>query len=390
MLEFLFGKKRKSKKFPKKGIKSKIPKNIMKTSKKLKIKITRKTKTKNLKSNKNLFIQKANAESRRKGTVGTFGKWCKRNKLSDSSGRVTMKCIKKALKSGNTTLIRRANYARNIGGYVGAKHTKRTAIGLKRTAIGLKRTAIGLKRRQRGLSFGIIDQDRFDRFSQMNWEVPNSEFAKQSLRKVRRNCEDGESQILFNKIIPGIYVNLGNKKCLSVQEILEMSDTGKFLKNSKKEYINPFTRQPLTRKQLVKINDILRAAGRTLLGDVNQLMTIDEILEQGIDLVYVWEYLINRLRTENLSVINQKNMINLVSEMEDSSFRIIESDRNIKWQVVQGRIYIMTPSGWMLPENMGEEEWTFAGMNEQQYNEMIEEEEEQSPVSHLAPRRLFD
>ena len=65
---------------------------------------------------KNYFIQEANARSRRKGTVGTFSKWCKHNHL-DIDGKVSLKCINKAKKSGNTKLIRRAVYAQNIGGY---------------------------------------------------------------------------------------------------------------------------------------------------------------------------------------------------------------------------------------------------------------------------------
>jgi hypothetical protein len=41
-----------------------------------------------------------------------------------------MKCIKKAKKSGNTTLIKRATYAQNIGGYAGAVH-RRSKFGKK-------------------------------------------------------------------------------------------------------------------------------------------------------------------------------------------------------------------------------------------------------------------
>jgi len=370
----------------------------MKMCKKLKIKVTRrtksgkrvpktlkqlrkeiKTKKKNLKSKKVLFIQKANKESRRKGTVGTFGRWCKRNKLSDSSGRVTMRCIKKALKSGDTTLIRRANYARNIGGYVGAKHTKRTAIGLKRTAFGLKRTAFGLKR----TAFGLIDQLRYNKFAEMNWEIPDSEFTKRSLRMVRRKCEDGESGILFNKIIPGMYVNLGNKKCLSVQEILQMSDTNKFLKNAKGQYIDPFTRKPLTRAHIFKINEILRAAGKP---DLSTLV-IKKIEEFDNDLYYYYQYLTGLLTNNNLSIYDQIAIIDLIAPLEDSGFQINEQDIHTRWQFVQGRIYIMTPSGWMLPENMGQDEWMNAGISEEEYNQMNEPEEEQES---LAPRRLFE
>ena len=68
------------------------------------------------------FIQEANARSRRKGTVGTFGRWCRRQNL-DTDGKVSLRCINKAKRSGNTTLIRRAVYAQNIKAYAGAKRS---------------------------------------------------------------------------------------------------------------------------------------------------------------------------------------------------------------------------------------------------------------------------
>jgi len=77
------------------------------------------------------FIQEANARSRRKGTVGTFGRWCRRNHL-DVNGKVSLKCINKAKKSGNTKLIRRAVYAQNIKAYAGAKKKRRTSFGKKK------------------------------------------------------------------------------------------------------------------------------------------------------------------------------------------------------------------------------------------------------------------
>jgi len=80
---------------------------------------------------KNLFIQEANARSRRKGTVGTFGRWCRRNNL-DVNGKVSLRCINKAKKSGNTKLIRRAVYAQNIKAYAGAKKKRRVSFGKKK------------------------------------------------------------------------------------------------------------------------------------------------------------------------------------------------------------------------------------------------------------------
>jgi len=68
------------------------------------------------------FIQEANKLSRRKGTMGTFGRWCRRQHL-DTDGKVSLRCINKAKKSGNTTLIHRAVYAQNIKAYAGAKRS---------------------------------------------------------------------------------------------------------------------------------------------------------------------------------------------------------------------------------------------------------------------------
>ena len=74
------------------------------------------------------FIQEANRRSRLKGTTGTFGKWCKSQGLA-SDGKVTKACINKGLRSKNTTIIRRANFARNIGAYKGAVHRRRSRFG---------------------------------------------------------------------------------------------------------------------------------------------------------------------------------------------------------------------------------------------------------------------
>ncbi len=63
------------------------------------------------------FIQRANARSKKKGTVGSFRRWCKSRGLANKEGKVTMKCIKRGLRSKNVTIRRRANFARNIKGY---------------------------------------------------------------------------------------------------------------------------------------------------------------------------------------------------------------------------------------------------------------------------------
>jgi hypothetical protein len=67
------------------------------------------------------FIQKATKKMEKKGTEGKFGSWCKRNGL-DKDGEVTKKCIDKALKSDDSSVVKMANFAKNIKGYKGAEH----------------------------------------------------------------------------------------------------------------------------------------------------------------------------------------------------------------------------------------------------------------------------
>ena len=62
------------------------------------------------------FIQKAMTKMENKGTEGTFKKYC--------GGEVTMNCIKKGLKSDDPKIVKRANFAKNIGGYKGAEHNE--------------------------------------------------------------------------------------------------------------------------------------------------------------------------------------------------------------------------------------------------------------------------
>jgi hypothetical protein len=60
------------------------------------------------------FIQKAMNKMEKKGTEGSFKEYC--------GGEVTKSCIDKAMKSGDSKLIKKANFAKNIGGFKGAKH----------------------------------------------------------------------------------------------------------------------------------------------------------------------------------------------------------------------------------------------------------------------------
>jgi len=59
---------------------------------------------------KKKFIQEANERSRRKGTVGSFKRWCKRQGYS----KVTTACINRGKRSKSLTTRRRAVFAQNI------------------------------------------------------------------------------------------------------------------------------------------------------------------------------------------------------------------------------------------------------------------------------------
>jgi hypothetical protein len=60
------------------------------------------------------FIQRANEESQKKGTVGSFRKYCKRKLNVD---KVSKKCIQLAKKSKNKKIRKKAVFAENIRGY---------------------------------------------------------------------------------------------------------------------------------------------------------------------------------------------------------------------------------------------------------------------------------
>ena len=64
------------------------------------------------------FIQKATKKMEKKGTEGSFTEYC--------GGEVTKSCIDKAMKSGDAKLIKKANFAKNIKGYKGAEHKKKS------------------------------------------------------------------------------------------------------------------------------------------------------------------------------------------------------------------------------------------------------------------------
>jgi len=59
---------------------------------------------------KKKWIQSAQTRMKRKGTVGSFTAWCKKQGFSGA----TPECIAKGLKSKDPAIRRKANFARNV------------------------------------------------------------------------------------------------------------------------------------------------------------------------------------------------------------------------------------------------------------------------------------
>ena len=107
-----------------------IPLKIKKLCKKLKIKLTTRRKNKRIpKKLKQLkreirnktkkgsrFIQRAFQRAKKKGTVGSFRRWCKSKGLL-ISGKVSQKCVNLGKRSKNALIRKRAVFAQNIKGY---------------------------------------------------------------------------------------------------------------------------------------------------------------------------------------------------------------------------------------------------------------------------------
>jgi len=70
------------------------------------------------------FIQSALTKMRKRDTLGSFKKWCIRNKLISTRGKITRKCINLAKKSKSLKIRRRAIFAQNIGAFEKKKKTR--------------------------------------------------------------------------------------------------------------------------------------------------------------------------------------------------------------------------------------------------------------------------
>ena len=72
----------------------------------------RKYKVRNESSEK--FTQKDTNRMEKKGTEGSFRKWCERQDLTNESGEVTKSCIDKAMKSNDTKVSKINKVRKNL------------------------------------------------------------------------------------------------------------------------------------------------------------------------------------------------------------------------------------------------------------------------------------
>ena len=86
-----------------------------------------------------------------------------------------------------------------------------------------------------------------------------------------------------------------------------------------------------------------------------------------------YEYIEEILRSGELTIDEQKLILPFYAEyFESYAFPDFpESEKGIRWEDFDDRIYLLTPDGWMLPEDMDQSNWLRAGMTDEQYLESI-------------------
>lgn len=145
--------------------------------------------TSNLEESKK-FIQKATEKMEKKGTEGKFAAWCKRNGLSSEDGEVTKKCIDKAMKSDNSSVVRMANFAKNIKGYSGSEHKKKSVKLTESEMIDLIEKIVVEERKSNiklGTSRGL---EKYNQIHTKNGKE-NTDSLKATAKKMKEYLKDG-------------------------------------------------------------------------------------------------------------------------------------------------------------------------------------------------------
>jgi hypothetical protein len=136
------------------------------------------------------FIQKATKKMENKGTEGKFRSWCKRNGLTSEEGEVTKKCIDKAMKSDNSDVVKMANFAKNIKGYSGSEHKKKS-VKLKESELIDLIEKIVIQEQKSNIKQG--SPRGFETYKKVHQKdgKENSEALKATAKKMKDYLKDG-------------------------------------------------------------------------------------------------------------------------------------------------------------------------------------------------------
>jgi len=125
------------------------------------------------------FIQKAVSKMGKKGTEGSFKKYC--------GGEVTMDCIKKAMNSGDPKLVKKANFAKNIKAYKGAEHKESITMTESEMIDFIEKIVVEEKLKSMGKHKGTATYERAHKGSGKE----NEDYIKSVAKKMKDYLKDG-------------------------------------------------------------------------------------------------------------------------------------------------------------------------------------------------------
>jgi len=100
------------------------------------------------KASRSRFIQEVVKRSQRKGTQGSFIRWCKRHHLLGVNGKINKRCINAGLKARSKTIRRRAQFLKKVLYRGTQKVVKRVKPNSGNSAFGKKVSRKTVSRKQ--------------------------------------------------------------------------------------------------------------------------------------------------------------------------------------------------------------------------------------------------
>ncbi len=261
------------------------------------------------------FIQNANERSRRKGTIGSFRSWCNSQKLTSADGKVTLSCINKGLKSKKVLIRKRANYARNIGGYKNSKFGKKKRLpsvsatkypvgtiktGLDKKKWIVKLTSKGVKRwvhllkKRKGNSF---------KFGKPVYSGNQHEFINTLLERERLKNENKEA--LIKQI---------EKEIKVAEKIIEKYPENDTLKRRALRLLSDVKRKLVTALTVENLKTFIRTITEIVIvfsmmlgafaGMSDKYHALRRSSKTFVGLLYPIEYLLNKIRSSKVDPPN--------------------------------------------------------------------------------------